>query len=108
MRVLSYLEHESVGPGVESGVAEHGLDGVVRAEHDGRLRADLKREHIAVLPTQFGEGSAEVENIQEREVAEDRDAHRPRRQQRPRRLAIVSPGVSEEGERCDEYDQERR
>ena len=92
--MFPYLEHERVGPRVEPRVGENGLDGVVGAEDDGRFGADLEREHVAVLPTQLGEGAAEVEDVQEREVAEDGDADRPRRQQGARNLvAIVSPVI---------------
>ena len=89
-----YLEHERVGPRVEPGVAEHRLDGVVRAEHDRGLGADLEREDVAVLPGESGEGAAEVQHVQEGQVAEEGDADGARGQQGPRGLAVVSPVVA--------------
>ena len=65
------LEHERVWPGVEPGVGEDGLDGVVGAEDDGRLRAHLQREDVPVLSTQPREGAAQVQHVQEGQVAQD-------------------------------------
>ena len=66
-----HLEHERVRPRVEPGVAEDGLDGVVRAEDDGSLRANLQGEDVAVLSTQSREGPAQVQHVQEGQVAQD-------------------------------------
>ena len=89
-----YLEHERVGPRVEPGVAEHRLDGVVRAEDDRGLGPDLQREDVAVLPGESGEGAAEVEHVQEGQVAEEGDADGARGQQGPGGLAVVAPVVA--------------
>jgi len=63
-------EHKGVWSVAEVLMGENFLDGFITVQNNGEFSADSQAENAAEMSAEFGEGFAEIEHVQEGQVAE--------------------------------------